>query len=150
VAQRALIPLRMKKQFATLALVVVTGVVTPIAFVGCASSNDRDSHKRTAGQYIDDKVLAQKVRSSLGDNDIYKFPDVKVNTYKGTVQLTGFVDSNEQRTKAEEIVRNVNGVTSVQNNITMKSDTERVRGTDPNYRNTTPNTTAPNSPTRTP
>lgn len=136
---------RMKKQFTTLAWVVVTSVVASTAFVGCATSNDRESsHKRTAGQYIDDKVLVQKVRSALGDNDVYKFPDVKVNTYKGTVQLTGFVDSVEQKTKAEEIARNVQGVMNVQNNITMKADTERVRGTvdtrttNSTYRSTTP------------
>lgn len=132
----------MKKQLTTWAGVVVMGVVASTAFVGCATSDDRDSHKRTAGQYIDDKVLVQKVRSALGDNDIYKFPDVKVNTYKGSVQLSGFVDSVEQKRKAEEIARNVQGVYNVENNITMKADTERVReATDPNYRD--PNYRAP-------
>ena len=104
--------------------------VTAIGFVGCASDNaDRDSHKRTAGRYIDDKVLVQKVKSALNDSDIYKFPDVKVNTYEGTVQLTGFVDSAEQKSKAEEIARNVRGVYNVQNQITLKGEAERVRGT---------------------
>ncbi len=130
----------MKKQFITWAGVVVTSVVASTAFVGCATSDDRDSHKRTTGRYIDDKVLAQKVRSTLGDNDIYKFPDVKVNTYKGSVQLSGFVDSTEQKRKAEEISRNVPGVYNVDNSISLKSDTERVRDTDPNYRNPAPNT----------
>jgi osmotically-inducible protein OsmY len=141
----------MKRTLTTLAWVVVTSVVASTAFVGCATSGDRDSHKRTAGQYIDDKVLATKVRSALGDSDIYKFPDVKVNTYKGTVQLTGFVDSMEQKTKAEQIARNVEGVMNVQNNITMKGETERVRGrtdttTQPNDTTThptTPSTTTP-------
>ena len=104
--------------------------VTAIGFAGCASDNaDRDSHKRTAGRYIDDKVLVQKVKSALNDSDIYKFPDVKVNTYEGTVQLTGFVDSAEQKSKAEEIARNVRGVYNVQNQITLKGEAERVRGT---------------------
>lgn len=142
---------RMKNTFATIALVAVTSVVTPIAFVGCATSNDRDTHKRTTGQYIDDKVLNQKVRGALGDNGVYKFPHVDVNTYKGTVQLTGFVDSAEQKRKAEEIARGVTGVYQVQNQITLKTDTERVRGVDqrgnpttsPNSTTTTPRTTNP-------
>src|ERR1051325_8867692 len=118
----------MKKHF-TFIMVAVAGLMAPVAFVGCATSHDSDSHKRTAGQYIDDKVLAAKVHSALGDNDVYKFPDVKANTYKGTVQLSGFVETQEQKRKAEEIVRGVNGVMNVENNIVMKGETERVRGT---------------------
>jgi hyperosmotically inducible protein len=135
----------MKKHFTTFVMVAVAGILAPVAFVGCATSNDRDSHKRTAGQYIDDKVLAQKVRSAIGDSDVYKFPDVKVASFKGTVQLSGFVDTQEQRAKAEEIARNVNGVASVENNIVMKGETERVRGTinNNNYPN---NNTAPPPP----
>jgi hyperosmotically inducible periplasmic protein len=101
-----------------------------VGFVGCATdTTDNDTHKRTAGRYLDDKVLVQKVKSALNDSEVYKFPDVKVNTYEGTVQLTGFVDSMEQKSKAEEIARNVRGVYNVQNQITLKSDAERVRGT---------------------
>ena len=102
--------------------------VTAAGFVGCASDDaDRDSHKRTAGRYFDDKVLVQKVKSALSDSEVYKFPDVKVNTYEGTVQLTGFVDTQEQKTKAEEIARNVKGVSAVQNQIALKADTDRER-----------------------
>jgi osmotically-inducible protein OsmY len=105
-------------------------VAAAAGFVGCASDNnnaDRDSHKRTAGRYFDDKVLVQKVKSALNDSEVYKFPDVKVNTYEGTVQLTGFVDTSEQKTKAEEIARNVHGVMAVQNQIQFKSEIERER-----------------------
>ena len=107
--------------------------VTAVGFVGCATdSADRDNHKRTTGRYIDDKLLVGKVNGALGDSDVYKFPDVKVHTYNGTVQLTGFVDTMDQKRKAEEIARNVRGVNAVQNQIAMKGDTERVRGTDRN------------------
>jgi hyperosmotically inducible protein len=125
------------------------GVVTAIGFVGCASSDaDQDSHRRTTGQYIDDKVLVQKVKSALGDSPVYKFPDVKVNTYNGVVQLTGFVESEEQKRRAEEIARNVRDVASVQNQITLKSDTERVRDTDAD-RNTIPSNSTTNRTTTT-
>jgi hypothetical protein len=139
----------MKKQFTTIVFWAVT-VVTPIAFVGCSTTDERNPNKRTAGQRIDDTVLAQKVRGALGDSDVYKFPDVNVETYKGTVQLSGFVASLEQKRKAEEIAKNVKGVYSVQNNISMKADTERVRGTtDRNDGTTTPGTStaSPNTTT---
>jgi osmotically-inducible protein OsmY len=119
----------MKRKLIVLSLAAVTAV----SFVGCATdSADRDSHKRSTGRYIDDKMLVGKVKGALGDSAVYKFPDVKVNTYNGTVQLTGFVDTMDQKQKAEDIVRNVPGVAAVQNEIALKADTERVRGTDVN------------------
>ena len=114
---------------------IVFSLATVLAagFVGCATDDaDRDSHKRSAGRYLDDKMLIGKVKGALDDNAVYKFPDVKVNTYNGTVQLTGFVDTMEQKRKAEEITRNVPGVAAIQNEIALKSDTERVRSTDVN------------------
>jgi hyperosmotically inducible periplasmic protein len=111
------------------------GVVTAIGFAGCATDNaDRDSHKRTTGQYIDDKMLVQRVKSALNDSPVYKFPDVKVNTYNGTVQLTGFVETEEQKQKAQDIARNVRDVMNVQNQITLKGDTSRVRDVNDNDR----------------
>ena len=123
------------------------GVVMAIGF-GCASNNDanEDSHKRTTGQYIDDKMLVQRVKSALNDSPVYKFPDVKVNTYNGLVQLTGFVESAEQKSKAEEIARNVSDVAGVQNQITLKADTERVRDLDTTDRVTTTNRTTTINP----
>ena len=113
-----------------------------LGVIGCASDHsDRESHKRTTGRYIDDKVLTQKVKSALGDSEVYKFSDVKVNVYEGSVQLTGFVDTNEQRSKAEDIARNVRGVVSVQNEISLKPDTQRVR-----ERETTPAPITPPTP----
>ena len=107
------------------------GLAAALGFVGCVSSDaDRDSHKRTTGQYIDDKVLLQKVKAALNDSPVYKFPDVKVNTYNGTVQLTGFVEAEEQKIKAGEIAQSVRDVLNVQNQITLKSETERVRDLD--------------------
>jgi hyperosmotically inducible periplasmic protein len=130
----------MKREFILFSLVAMTAV----GFVGCASDDraDGDSHKRTTGQYIDDKVVQQRVKAALGDSEVYKFPDVKVETYQGTVQLTGFVDSTEQKQKAEQITRNIRGVASVKNDIMLKTDAQRVRGTDGAVTNRT--TTTPN------
>jgi hypothetical protein len=132
----------MKKTFASLSLVAAMGVL-PLAFLGCATDSDRDdSHKRTAGEFIDDKVLVQKVKSALDDSEVYKFPDVKVNTYQRTVQLSGFVETAEQKAKAAEIARSVRGVQDVENSILLKSERERVRTTDRDT-NTLNRTTAP-------
>jgi hyperosmotically inducible periplasmic protein len=128
-------------------IMVFLGAVAAVGFVGCASDDSADSHKRTAGQYIDDKVLVQKVKAALGDSEVYKFPDVKVETYQGTVQLTGFVETQEQKQKAQELARNIRGVASVKNDIMLKGEAERVRGTDANRNTTTsPNTTTTPNP----
>jgi hyperosmotically inducible protein len=117
------------KRKIVLGLVSAVCAVAPLTFVGCAT-NDSDPYDRTAGEYIDDKVLVQRVKGALGDNTVYTFPDVSVHTFKGTVQLSGFVASQEQKRAAEDITRKVDGVLSVQNNITLKGETQRVRGVD--------------------
>ena len=75
---------------------------------------------RTAGQYIDDKTLNTRVRGALDDSTEYKFPDVKVESLRGTVQLSGFVATAAQKSRAADIAKNVRGVTDVDNKITVK------------------------------
>jgi hyperosmotically inducible protein len=75
---------------------------------------------RTTGQYIDDKTINAKVRSALNDSAEYKFPDVKVETRRGTVQLSGFVTTQAQKRRASEIARSVHGVASVDDQISIK------------------------------
>ena len=58
---------------------------------------------RTAGQYIDDKTLNTRVRGALDDSAEYKFPDVNVASLRGTVQLSGFVASAAQKSRAAEV-----------------------------------------------
>ena len=75
---------------------------------------------RTAGEYIDDKTLNTRVRGALDDSAEYKFPDVKVESFRGTVQLSGFVATVAQKGRAGEIAKNVRGVANVDNKITVK------------------------------
>jgi osmotically-inducible protein OsmY len=75
--------------------------------------------ERTAGQQVDDEALASSVKSAL-NNDTMKFPDVKVSVYKGTVQLSGFANTSEQRSQAAEVAGRVPNVQKVENNITLK------------------------------
>ena len=90
------------------------GVVSIASFTGCATSD------RSTGQYIDDRMTARRVKSELGNNPIYKFEDVSVNTYRGVVQLNGWVTQSEQKQVAEKIALSTPGVLDVVNNLTMK------------------------------
>lgn len=83
---------------------------------GCAG----DRYNRSTGEYIDDKGLNTRVRSALSDNPEYKFDDVEINTFRGTVQLAGFVNTSAQKSKAGQIAGGVQGVKDVENNITVK------------------------------
>jgi hyperosmotically inducible protein len=86
------------------------------AFTGCASTRTHQS----AGAYIDDSVITTKVKSLLAKNDFLKSFQISVETYQGTVQLSGFVNSQQAVDQAGDIVRNVNGVKSVQNDLIVK------------------------------
>ena len=87
-------------------------------FSGCTG----DRYSRSTGQYIDDKTLAIRVNSALNGNSEYKLGSVDVKAFRGNVQLSGFVDTQEGKQKAGEIAQNVEGVKSVQNNITVKDN----------------------------
>jgi hyperosmotically inducible periplasmic protein len=87
------------------------------AFTGCAGNEN----SRSTGQYIDDKTLQHQVNDALNNNPDYKFDNVNVDVYRGAVQLSGFVDTPAQKSKAEDIAKNVQGVSTVDNNITVRS-----------------------------
>jgi len=84
--------------------------------VACAST----SRQSGTGEYIDDSVITTKVKSLLASDDFLKSFEISVETYKGIVQLSGFVDSQKAIDKADEIARSVKGVTSVKNNLNVK------------------------------
>jgi hyperosmotically inducible periplasmic protein len=97
-----------------LGLITTAGVVTT---TGCAGNK----YDRSTGQYIDDKSLGARVNHALNENPEYKYDDVHVNVFRGTVQLSGFVNTSDQKSKAEDIAKQVQGVEKVVNNITVKS-----------------------------
>ncbi len=108
----------MKNKINGLCLVLCIGLSTAAVatFTGCAG-NQTD---RSTGQYIDDKSITMRVQRALGDNPEYKFSDVNVDVFRGTVQLSGFVNTSDQKSKAADIAKGVQGVTDVQNKITVK------------------------------
>ena len=87
-----------------------------VAFVACASTRTQES----TGEYVDDSVITTKVKALLAEDDFLKSFEIGVETYKGTVQLSGLVDSQKAIDKAGEIARGVKGVKSVKNNLNVK------------------------------
>ena len=84
--------------------------------VACASTSKQEG----AGEYVDDSVITTKIKSLLAADDFLKSFQISVETYKGTVQLSGFVDSQKAIVKAGEIASSVKGVKSVKNNLNVK------------------------------
>ena len=83
---------------------------------GCAGNR----YEQSTGERIDDHGTSSRVKSALSDDTQYKYGDVKVQTFKGTVQLSGFVNTKDQKSKAGEAVKNLSGVKEVVNNISVK------------------------------
>jgi hyperosmotically inducible periplasmic protein len=83
---------------------------------GCASTQTRQS----TGEYVDDAAITTKVKAAFVKDPTVKAMDVSVDTFKGTVQLSGFVNTAEEKARAEQVARTVNGVVNVQNNISVK------------------------------
>ena len=104
----------MKKRNIVIHFLMLLMLIT--TFATCASTSTRES----TGEYIDDSVITTKVKSLLAADDFFKSFKISVVTYKGSVQLSGFVNSKQAVDKAVEIARSVNGVQSVKNNLTVK------------------------------
>ena len=83
---------------------------------GCAGTTTRQS----TGEFVDDTAITTKVKTDLVRDETVKARQVNVDTFKGVVQLSGFVDTDAQKMRAGEIARGVNGVTDVKNNIVVK------------------------------
>jgi osmotically-inducible protein OsmY len=95
----------------TMILIVMLAVIA-----GCASSPTKEG----TGEYIDDTVITTKVKLAIMEDPALKSSEINVETFKGVVQLSGFVVSQEAINKAIETARNVNGVTSVKNDMRLK------------------------------
>ena len=83
---------------------------------GCAGSPTKES----TGEFVDDSTITTKVKAAFVHDDTVKAFDVSVETFKGVVQLSGFVDTAAQKSRAGELAANVRGVRDVKNNITVK------------------------------
>jgi osmotically-inducible protein OsmY len=86
------------------------------AFVACVSTRTQES----ADEYVDDSIITNKTKALLGADDFFKSFEISVESFKGTVQLSGFVNSQKAVDKAGEIVWSVKGVKSLKNNLIVK------------------------------
>ncbi len=87
-----------------------------VSLVGCASGPNKEG----TGEYVDDSVITTKVKSAIFQEPNLKSAEINVETYKGVVQLSGFVSSAMASTRASELARGVNGVKSVKNDLRLK------------------------------
>lgn len=97
----------------------VSAFFLAIAFaslLGCAATDTRQS----TGDYVSDSWITTKVKTALVDDPLVKATEVNVETYKGTVQLSGFVKSDAARSQAVIVARSVKGVTGIKNDILIK------------------------------
>jgi osmotically-inducible protein OsmY len=94
----------------------VVCILLAAAFLGCASSPTRES----SGQYVDDSAITTKVKAAILNEPTLKVFQINVETFKGEVQLSGFVDTAQSKSKAGEVARGVKGVKSVKNNLIVK------------------------------
>jgi hyperosmotically inducible protein len=98
-------------------------IVASLAVVACASTRTQKS----TGEVVDDSVTTAEVKSSLIGDPVTKAYQIDVDTFKGTVQLNGFVDSAASKERASEIARKTKGVTAVHNNLTVKTDSHEAK-----------------------
>ena len=104
----------MKKRYAVIRYLLV--LMLMVTFVACASTPKQES----TGEFVDDSVITTKVKSLLAADDLLKSFQIGVETHKGVVQLSGFVDSKQAVDKAVQITRGVGGVKSVKNSLVVK------------------------------
>lgn len=86
------------------------------ALVGCGSTQTREG----PGAYVDDSVITTKVKAAILNEPSLKVAEINVETFKGVVQLSGFVSSQASMIKAVEITRGIHGVQSVKDDMRLK------------------------------
>jgi osmotically-inducible protein OsmY len=104
----------MVKRHRILSILICVGLIA--VFVGCASTPKKEG----TGEYIDDSAITTKVKAAIFNDPALKVFQINVETFKGEVQLSGFVDSAQNASKAGEVARGVGGVKSVKNNLIVK------------------------------
>jgi osmotically-inducible protein OsmY len=103
--------MRLANRFVTFVLAILLA-----SLLGCAGT----STKEGTGEYFDDTVITTKVKAAIFNEPSLKSAEINVETFKGTVQLSGFVSSPANINRAVEIARGVGGVTSVKNDMRLK------------------------------
>ncbi len=98
-------------------LLLICLAIPAFVLVGCAASSKSES----TGEYVDDSAITAKVKGAIFKDPALKVSQISVETYKGVVQLSGFVDSPDNIRRAGDIAASVPGVVSVKNDLIVKS-----------------------------
>jgi osmotically-inducible protein OsmY len=98
-------------------LKLIIGLLLAMLIAGCAGSQTTES----TGEYLDDMTLSTKVRASILGDSRLKVMQISIETFKGVVQLSGFVDTAGASARAVELARTVKGVKSVNNSLIVKN-----------------------------
>lgn len=99
-----------------------TKVASSVGGVKEVRNDLRVSSPQSTGQAVDDATLTSSVKAKLIEDSTTKAYHINVETQKGVVQLTGFVNSNEEKARAAELARNVNGVVEVKNDLEIRQN----------------------------
>jgi hyperosmotically inducible protein len=97
-------------------LATLAGVLLMATTLGCASTRTQEG----TGEYVDDTVITSKVKAAILNEPTLKSAEINVETFKGVVQLSGFVSSQAAESKAVEVTRTVGGVKSVKDDMRLK------------------------------
>lgn len=95
-----------------------------VSLAGCATEgggSDRTDVRQTPGAYMDDSMITTKVKTAIFNEPGLDSAEITVETYQGTVQLSGFVESQNDINRAVQVARQVEGVKSVKNDMRVKS-----------------------------
>ena len=96
----------------------VGSAVVLLLVTGCKTESSKD--ERSAGTALDDQHISERIQGKLDGDPTYKFGDVKVGTFAGVVQLSGFVNTPAQKARAPQLAQETTGVREVQNGLTLK------------------------------
>ncbi len=100
-----------------LLLAVASATFAITTATGCAVARDQS----TVGAYIDDATLTTRVKAKLAESEQVSAAAISVETLNGTVQLSGFAKTTNERSSAETLARNTSGVKSVRNDIIVRN-----------------------------
>ena len=99
--------------------VMIVAAMFVAVLAGCAGAGQK------TGTFVDDSTITTKVKTAFATDKTVSAMDVRVETNNGNVRLSGFVDSAEEKRRAEEVARSVAGVKSITNAITVQSESPR-------------------------
>jgi hyperosmotically inducible periplasmic protein len=105
----------------------LSAILGALALVSACSSTRT---QQSAGEVIDDSVLTSKVKVALIDDSITKAGQINVETYRGVVQLGGFVDNSQQKAQATKVARSITGVKEVRNDLVVSTKPHATAGQD--------------------